>query len=359
MLELRNITKRFGDSDVLRGISAEISEGEIFTIIGPSGAGKSTLLRIISLLEPPTDGDILFNGLSIISDRSLETRRRMGMVFQKSAIFNVSVFENVAIGLRFRHVNDETIKKKVADALDIVGLAGFEERNGKTLSGGEMQRIALARVLVTDPDLLLLDEPTANLDPVSVRMIEELILRIHKKFNTTIIMSTHDMFQGQRLAHRIGVMINGRFAQFGTPREIFTTPNDRFVARFVGVENVIDGRITSKDRGIAFIQADGISIQVLSPLPVGTDVTVFFRPEDVAISASSEHAGSIRNVFPGRVLSVTPMGPYSRIHVDCGVPLLAMITYKATEELGLREGSIVCASFKATAPHVVLRDSGI
>jgi tungstate transport system ATP-binding protein len=355
MLEIRNVTKRFGENTVVKGVSLSIPKGEIFTIIGPSGAGKSTILRLINLLEIPTEGSIILDGVNIHKEKSIEVKRRMGMVFQKPAIFNVSVYENVAIGLRFRHVREETIKKKVADALDIVGLTGFDDRKGKTLSGGEMQRIALARVLVTDPDLLLLDEPTANLDPVSVRMIEELILKIHKEFNTTIIMSTHDMFQGQRLAHRIGVMIDGRFAQFGTPREIFTTPNDRFVARFVGVENVIDGRIISKDRGIAFIKADGISIKALSPLPVGTDVTVFFRPEDVAISGSSEHAGSIRNVFPGRVLSVIPMGPYSRIHLDCGVPLLAMITYMATEELGIREGSEVCASFKATAPHVVKR----
>ncbi|MBR1368052.1 ABC transporter [Methanocalculus chunghsingensis] len=353
MLEIHNLSKQFGDSEVLKGVSLKVPKGEIFTIIGPSGAGKSTLLRLINLLDTPTEGTILLDGTDIHKEKNMAVRRRMGMVFQKPAIFNQSVYENVALGLRFRQIDERVIRKKVADALAIVGLTGFEERKAKTLSGGEMQRIALARVLVTDPDVLLLDEPTANLDPVSVRVIEELVQRIHHEFQTTIIMSTHDMFQGQRLAHRIGVMIDGKFAQFGTPREIFTTPNDRFVARFVGIENVIEGRIISKDRGIAFIQVGRITIQALSPLPVGTDVTIFFRPEDVAISCSSSHAESVRNVFPGQIVSITPMGPYNRIIVDCGVKIIAMITYMATEDLGLKEGSDVCVSFKATAPHIL------
>ncbi|MDG6249658.1 phosphate ABC transporter ATP-binding protein, partial [Methanocalculus sp.] len=216
MLRLRDITKKFSDTHVLRGVSAEIQKGEIFTIIGPSGAGKSTLLRIIDFLETPTSGTVIFGGRDITSEGSIEVRRRMGMVFQKSATFNTTVYENVAIGLRFRGIPEAEVREKITEALGIVGLTGFEERKAKTLSGGEMQRVALARVLVTNPDLLLLDEPTANLDPVSVEMIEDLIKKINRDFGITILMSTHDMVQGQRLAHRIGVMMNGVFSQIGT-----------------------------------------------------------------------------------------------------------------------------------------------
>ncbi len=355
MLEIRDITKWFDDTPVLNGVSAEVQQGEIFAIIGPSGAGKSTLLRIINLLEGETQGSVLLDGVDIKSGKTHMIRRRMGMVFQKPAAFNTTVYENVALGLRFRGFPESTIKKKVADGLTLVGLAGFEERRAKTLSGGEMQRVALARVMVTDPDLLLLDEPTANLDPVSVERIEDLIIRINREYSTTIIMSTHDMFQGQRLAHRIGVMMNGRFAQVGTTREIFITPFDRNVARFIGIENIIDGNILSADGGIALIDAGGIVIEAVTPNPAGTPVSLCIRPQDIAVSCSTEHAGSVRNVLSGHVVAVSPLGPLNRLTLDCGIRMSALITWKATEELGLEEGSPISASFKASAVHVVER----
>lgn len=355
MLDLRDITKTFGDSEVLRGVSAEIQKGEIFVIIGPSGAGKSTLLRIMNLLETPGRGDLLFDGICVHTETSLAFRRRMGMVFQKPAAFNTSVYENVALGLRFRGVPEAIVRQKVADGLSLVGLSGFEERKAKTLSGGEMQRVALARVMVTDPEILLLDEPTANLDPVSVDMIEDLILRINRDYATTIILSTHDMLQGQRLAHRIGVMMDGRFAQVGTPREIFSAPQDRYVARFVGIENIINGSITANDGGIARVKADGALFEVVTPLPPGTDVALCLRAEDIALSRSAEHAGSVRNLLSGRVSAITPMGPLNRITIDCGIRITAVVTWKATDDLGLQEGQQICASFKATAVHVMGR----
>ncbi|MCP1715027.1 tungstate transport system ATP-binding protein [Methanocalculus alkaliphilus] len=353
MLRIDGISKRFGETDVLSGISADIEQGEFFTIIGPSGAGKSTLLRLINLLDTPTGGSISLDGISIHSDRSLEVRRRMGMVFQKPAVFKSTVYENIALGLRFRHEPESRIKEKVSESLDLVQLGGFEGRKAVTLSGGEMQRVAIARVMVTDPDLLLLDEPTANLDPVSVGVIEDLIIRINREFGTTIIMSTHDMFQGQRLAHRMGVMVDGTFAQIGTSREIFTTPHDRYVARFVGIENLIDGIISSTDGGIATIDAGGVKVQVVTPLSAGNRVTVCLRPEDIAVGLHPDHAESVRNVLQGTVVSITAMGPLTRLTLDCGIRLVAVVTWKAAEELGIEDGSTISASFKATAAHVL------
>ena len=353
MLTVRGISKRFGETTVLSGISAEIERGEIFTIIGPSGAGKSTLLRLINLLDTPTEGSIILDGIPIHSDRSIEVRRRMGMVFQKPAVFKSTVYENIALGLWFRNEPEAIVREKVSESLEIVGLAGFEDRKAVTLSGGEMQRVAIARVMVTDPDLLLLDEPTANLDPVSVGVIEDLIIRINREFRTTIIMSTHDMFQGQRLAHRMGVMVDGRFAQIGTSREIFTTPHDRYVARFVGVENLIDGIISSSDGGIATIDTGGVLVQVVTPLSAGSRITVCLRPEDIAVGLKPDHAESVRNVLAGTVVSITAMGPLTRLTLDCGIRLVAVVTWKAAEELDIEEGSEISASFKATAAHVL------
>jgi len=355
MLEIQNVTKQFGETPVLRGVSASIAKGEIFAVIGPSGVGKSTLLRLINLLDTPTGGRILLDGVDIHADRrrTLEFRRRMGMVFQKPAAFNATVYENIALGLRFRGESGRRVREKVADGLDLVGLTGYEQRKARTLSGGEMQRVSLARVMVTDPEILLLDEPTANLDPVSAEVIEDLVLRINREYKTTVVMSTHDRFQGQRLARRIGVMMDGDFVQIGTPREIFTAPNDRKVARFVGIENIVEGVVASAEHGLAVIDAGGVQVQAVTQLPVGTRVCLCLRPEDIGVSCTPAHAASVRNVLPGRVAASVPMGPLNRLVLDCGIRLTSLITWKAAEELGIGEGSEICASFKATAVHVV------
>ncbi len=193
------------------------------------------------------------NGTDIHAEqRNLSIRRMMGgMVFQKPAVFNATVAENVAVGLRFRGgASKSKIHTRIEEALDMVGLAGYGgERRARTLSGGgEMQRVALARAMVIEPEILLLDEPTANLDPVSVATIEDLAVRINRDLGTTIVFSTHDMYQGQRLAHRIGVLMNGMFAQVGTPREVFTLPASREVARFVGIENIVEGVVVGGER---------------------------------------------------------------------------------------------------------------
>jgi tungstate transport system ATP-binding protein len=247
MITIENVYKNFGLKEVLKGVNAVVKDGEIFTIIGPSGQGKSTLLRIINLLDTPTSGRILLDGDDIHAEknRTMEFRRRMGMVFQKPAVFNTTVYENIASGLRYRGVDRTIIHDRIEEALEVIGLPGYENRNAKTLSGGEMQRVALARSMVTEPDLLLLDEPTANLDPLATEKIEELILHYNREYGTTVILSTHDMLQGQRLADRIAVMMHGVFAQKGSSHEIFTLPKNKEVARFIGIENVLEGTVTA------------------------------------------------------------------------------------------------------------------
>ncbi|MDD1694914.1 MAG: ATP-binding cassette domain-containing protein, partial [Methanoregula sp.] len=221
----------------------KIKKGEIFTLIGPSGSGKTTLLRVLDLLDLQSDGRLVFDGTDTHAPETvrLAIRRRMSMVFQKPAVLNTTVAENVAFGLKFRGVPRRESQRKVLSALELVDLLPFANRRAPTLSGGEMQRVALARAMVTEPELLLLDEPTANLDPVSSEMIENLIVRINREMHTTIVLSTHDMIQGQRLADHIGVIMGGRLAQVGTINDIFYQPKGREIARFVGIDTILNG----------------------------------------------------------------------------------------------------------------------
>ncbi|WP_292490200.1 ABC transporter ATP-binding protein [Methanoculleus sp. 10] len=356
MIECIDVSKRFGDTAVLAGVTARIEAGEIFAVIGPSGSGKSTLLRLIDLLDTPTGGTIRVNGTDIHREpkRGLLIRRMMGMVFQKPAVFNTTVYENIAVGLRFRGVGEAAIQKKVEDVLGMVGLAGYGERRARTLSGGEMQRVALARAMVIDPDVLLMDEPTANLDPVSVALIEDLVLRINRDLGTTIVFSTHDMYQGQRLAHRIGVLMKGVFAQVGTPREVFTLPASRDVARFVGVENIIEGVVVAGENGASVVDAGGIPVRARSPFGVGEAVSLCIRSEDIRIApADGGAAAPGRNTLSGTVAAVVPRGPFSRVTVDCGFMLSSVLSWKAADSLGIGEGSRVVASFAPESVHVV------
>jgi tungstate transport system ATP-binding protein len=354
MIEIRDVYKQFGEKEVLKGVSAHIERGEVFTIIGPSGQGKSTLLRLINLLDKPTSGSILFEGVDIHQSRDQQAiRRKMAMVFQKPVVFSTTVYENIAYGLHFRRSDRANIKRQVDHALEVIDMVGFADRKAKSLSGGEMQRVALARAMVTEPELLLLDEPTANLDPLATHKIEELVRHYNRESHTTVIMSTHDMQQGQRLASRIAVMMHGKFAQVGTPRDVFASPSDREVANFVGVKNILTGTITSNSEGLAMLAVEGVSIEAVTPLPVGTPVWASILPEDITLLLSHGRRTSARNVFPGRVVRFAPRGPLLNVTVDCGIELSATVTWKSAEDLGLKVGDEVRLSFKASAVHVM------
>jgi tungstate transport system ATP-binding protein len=263
------------------------------------------------------------------------------------------VYENIAYGLHFRRASRESIKNQVDHALEVIDMVGFEDRKAKSLSGGEMQRVALARAMVTEPELLLLDEPTANLDPIATQKIEQLIRHYNEESHTTVIMSTHDMQQGQRLASRVAVMMEGRFAQVGTPREVFASPSDKAVANFVGVKNILTGTIVSNMDGVATLTVDGISIDAVTSLPAGTPVWASILPEDITLLLSHGKWTSARNVFTGRIVRFAPRGPLLNITVDCGAELSATVTWKSAEEMGLKIGDEVRLSFKASSVHVM------
>jgi tungstate transport system ATP-binding protein len=282
----------------------------------------------------------------------------MSFIHQKPQVFNLSVYDNVACGLGWRGEKKNRIAEKVDHILEVVGLEGYRNRNARTLSGGEAQRVALARSLVLEPDVLLLDEPTANLDPVSTAKIEQLISYIARQHNTTMIMATHDMSQGQQLADRIGVLLNGRLVQTGNATDIFRSPQNEQVAHFVGMENITEGVVIANNEGIATVNIGGNALQAVSNYPAGKEVYACIRPEDITLALSSTQS-SARNSFQAKVARVTTLGPLSRVEIDCGFRLIALVTRISAEELNLQEGREVYATFKATGVHIMERKASL
>jgi len=234
MIEARGVWARRGGTDILKGVSLEVDEGEILAVIGPTGSGKTTLLRLLNLLDHPDGGKVLFDGTDVSKDERsrFSARRRMAMVFQKPTIFNLTVEKNVSYGLRIRGVSGQARRDRSRAALRDVGLSGYENRRAFSLSGGEAQRVALARALVTEPELLLLDEATANLDPRTAETIEDLIRRAGGD-GLSVVMATHDLDQARRLSDSVAVLVGGEMVQMGSPDDIFERPESDVVARFV------------------------------------------------------------------------------------------------------------------------------
>ena len=357
LIEIVDLWQRHGEVDILRSITLRVDRGEVIALIGPTGAGKTTLLRLMNLLDVPAAGRIYFDGIDTTSSAKarLEVRRRMAFVLQKPIVFNMSVYENIACGLKWRGLGRSEIREKVGSILEMTDLSTYRDRSARTLSGGEVQRVAIARAVAIEPEVLLLDEPTANLDPVSASKIEELITDIIKRHVTTVIMATHDMSQGQRLADRIGVLVNGEILQTGSAREVFTSPGNREIAEFVGVENIVDGVILSNQDKVVTIDIGGKVVEAISDYAVGEEVSACVRPEDVTLSLVKV-SSSARNSFIGKVNWVVSVGPLTRVELDCGFPLVVLVTKRSAEELDLKKGKQVYATFKATGVHVIKRN---
>ncbi len=233
LYQLRNIQHAYGERVILDLPALDIEQGEVFTVIGPSGSGKSTLLRLLQFLEMPTRGSITFAGAVVVDRVGLTLRRRVATVFQTPALLNRSVFDNVAFGLRLRGRQDG--RPAIMNTLERVGLRDLAQARARTLSGGEAQRVALARALVLEPEALLLDEPTANLDPYNVGLIEE-IIRGHG--STTVVLVTHNIFQAKRLADRVGLLLGGRLIELETADRFFNQPIDPRTRSFLNGEMV-------------------------------------------------------------------------------------------------------------------------
>jgi len=349
MITLEKVSHEWGDFS-LKNVTLSVNEGEYFIILGPTAAGKTLILETIAGFYIPREGGIFLNEKNIT--HIPPEKRNIGFVYQDYSLFpHMTVEENIAFGLKMRKNPKREVETRVQNVMDSMHISHLKGRLPSTLSGGEQQRVALARALVIDPDALLLDEPLSALDPRTQESLREELKRIHKVRGTTTIHVTHDQDEALTLADRIGVIMNGKVVQVDTPYKVFNEPVNEEIASFVGVENIIEGKIISSENGVALVEIRNYQIHALSNL-TGGEVNVFVRPENIILSKGKLES-SARNSISGTITNVTQYGATFRIYMDNG--LSALVTKQAIEELGLKIGENAYASFKATATHLIRR----
>ena len=318
-VEFERVGKSFdGRTMVVRDLDLQIRKGEFLTLLGPSGSGKTTCLMMLAGFETPTSGAIRIDGRPM---HQVPPRRRgIGMVFQNYALFpHMTVGENLAFPLEVRGLDAERRRDRVRRALELVRLDGFDQRRPRQLSGGQQQRVAIARALVFEPDLVLMDEPLGALDR---RLREELqyeIRRIHQDLGVTVLYVTHDQHEAMVLSDRVAVFRAGRIEQIASPEALYEEPTRSFVARFIGANNRLGGRVTAvNDEGICDVDVGGQIVRALriAPCAPGDATTLSIRPERVAVAPSP---GLYTNEFDARIEDITFLGDHLRLRVAvCG-----------------------------------------
>jgi tungstate transport system ATP-binding protein len=348
---VKGLKKKIDRHTILDGIDMELRSGAVNVIIGPNGAGKTTLLRLIGLLEKPDRGQVLFDNRSAGDFSSAEktsVRRKIGFVFQTPSMLEGTVFKNMTYGL---HVRKQVFDKILIEAmLQKVGLDGKSGQEAKKLSGGEKQRLQLARTMLLEPELYLLDEPTANLDPLSTRTIETLITKIAGN-GKTVVLSTHNLVQARMLGHTFFFLKAGRLVQQGSADEIFQRPISLDIAEFSSVENIIYGEIIALEEK-KFLATGGLRIPVVTPIEEGKAAGVV-RAEDILLSRDII-ISSARNSIKGKVTAIMEMGMFFSVCVECeNQSLTSFITRESARLMDLHPGKDVYATFKTTAVHVL------
>ena len=348
--ELKDVTKRYGDKTVVDNVSLQIQQGEILALLGPNGSGKTTILKILAFLENTSGGEVKIEGETITSKKEENARLKTTLVFQKTTLFDTSVYNNIAYGLKIRKVPKEEQDKSVRRALKLVRLEGFENRPARKLSGGEQQRVAIARALVLESKLLLLDEPTSNLDPKNAEIIEEVIDAVNRQNKLTIVMATHNMFQAKTLPHRIALMNEGKITEIGEPTEIFGKLSKN-IASFAALRNTFRGNASLTKEGSTIVEiGNGVQIEITSQRQGET--SIFINPQDIILSEKPIES-SARNVFKGIITEVTDTGSLVKLRVDAGKPFTVQITKRSFTEMGLNLGHKVFIVFKASSVQVL------
>jgi tungstate transport system ATP-binding protein len=330
----------------------ELPRGEVTALIGPNGAGKTTLVLQLALLQRPDAGAIEFDGAPV-RGRELALRRRMAVVFQEPLLLDRTVAANVETGLRLRGVSQAERRARIERWLARFGVPAMASRSPRTLSGGEAQRVSLARAFALEPEVLLLDEPFSALDQPTREAITADLAGALAETGVTALVVTHDRDEAARLGHRVVVMIDGRITQTGTPSDVFSAPADEQTAAFVGIETIVPATVVERRDGIVILRAAEHEIEALAD-GAFNEALVCLRPEDVTLGSGGEHVpDSARNRVAGRVTRVVRSGADARIEVDCGFRLIARVTRRSLDDLGIDAGSSVVATFKATAVHLI------
>ena len=355
LLELRDLEVVRGGVRVLAIPSFILHEREVVSLIGPNGAGKSTLLLALARLLPVAGGVLRCRGEAVATDRAtFAYRRRLAMVFQQPLLFDATVFDNVAAGLKIRGLGRQEIRSRVMATLELFNIVPLAERSARKLSGGEAQRTSLARAFAIRPEMIFLDEPFAALDPPTRLALMDDLDRILRETGTTAVLATHDQMEALRLSDRMMVMNQGEIVQSGTPVEVMNQPVDEFVASFVGMENVLTGTVVAAAGGLVSVTLAERRIEFPGAAAAGETAVFCIRPEHVTIDIF-DPAGetSARNVYPAVIRKIIPTGVFQKIYLECGFPLVAYLTNQSLGNLHLEVGKQVFASFKATAVHLI------
>ena len=356
LLTLRDVAVHHGDHIVLRRASLEVCRGDVLALIGPNGAGKSTLLRVMGMLQRPDNGTVTLRGQNPVDGNLLELRRRIATVFQEPLLLNASVYNNAALGLKLRNVNSREIERRLRPWLERLGISRLASRAVRTLSGGEAQRTSLARALVLDPELLLLDEPFSGLDQPSRDALLDDLREILRGTGTTTVFVTHDRNEAFSLASRIGVMARGELLQSGPTPEVFTCPLTDEVAEIVGIENRINGVVEKSKGRVAIVRIEGGKIYVTSSSKPGTRVTMYIRADKVTASPLIEKSASVDgpNTFKAMVTKVWPGISDYRLAVQLGeTELIVRPEQTIVGDFHPSSGEDVKVSFSAAAVHVI------
>ncbi len=357
-IEIRSVTKKFGDFTAVDKVDLEIYRGELFAILGGSGCGKSTLLRMLAGFENPTEGQILIDGVDVTGLPAYE--RPVNMMFQSYAVFpHMTVEQNIAYGLKKEKLPAAQIKKRVAEMLELVQLPQLAKRKPNQLSGGQQQRVALARALIKRPKVLLLDEPLAALDKKLREQTQFELMNLQDQLGITFIVVTHDQEEAMTLATRIAVMNAGGFVQIGTPSEVYEYPQNYFVADFFGSINTFDATVVSNEPGFVTVALDKsgtqIRVQHEPPLAEGSQVMIGVRPEKLLIS-QDKPSDSQYTVTPGVVEDLAYLGNHSIYRVRSQTGRIIQVSsqnYQRSAQLLLEWGDDVFLSWDSSCSVVL------
>lgn len=316
-IQIESISKRYASVEAVRNVSLSIYKGELFSLLGGSGCGKSSLLRVLAGFETPTSGRVLIDGVDVTDLPPYE--RPVNMMFQSYALFpHMTVYQNIAFGLKQESLPKPVIHQRVMESLDLIQMSSYADRKPDQLSGGQKQRVALARSLVKQPKLLLLDEPLTALDKRLREQTQFELVNIQEKVGITFILVTHDQEEAMTMSTRMAIMEEGRIRQVGAPHDVYEFPNSRFVAEFIGSMNIFDGVVVEEEKDHVLIDSPDASCSIyatrVGAIPIGSNVSVAIRPEKVMMSQTPP-AGN-RNCTKGIVREIAYLGDISVYYVE-------------------------------------------